>query len=141
MTYDSSLLVHQLSGGEHSEVWNSPYVESGSQLLMSVGVDLQDNGVTRHVGGCSRDLRSRGPARPAPFSPEVDEDRNLGAPDDLVEELLAYLKWFVDWGQSRLARSTLPGVRKMPGADTIFLTALFTGSNRRHRNPPFAKSL
>jgi hypothetical protein len=96
MTDDSGLLAYELARGEDSEVRDSPDIEPGGQLLLLVGVDLQNNGTTRHISRCSCHLRSRRVTWSTPFRPEIDEYGNLRAVKDLIKELLIDRKRFVD---------------------------------------------
>jgi hypothetical protein len=77
MTDYSGLLAYELAGGEDSEVRDSTDIESGGQLLLLVGVDLQNDGASRHISRCSCDLRSCRVTGSTPFSPEIDEYGNL----------------------------------------------------------------
>jgi hypothetical protein len=77
MTDDSSLLAYELAGGEDREVRDSTDIESGGQLLLLVGVDLQNDGTTRHISRCSCDLRSCRVTGTTPFRPKIDEYGNL----------------------------------------------------------------
>jgi len=76
MTDNSGLLPDEFSRGEHSEVWDAAYGEPCGELLMLIGVDLEDEGATRHVLCGARDLWGGGVTRSAPISPEVDKDGN-----------------------------------------------------------------
>jgi hypothetical protein len=77
MTDNSSLLAYELAAGEDSEVRDSTNIESGGQLLLLVGVDLQNDGATRHISRCPCDLRSCRVTWSTPFRPEIDEYGNL----------------------------------------------------------------
>ena len=77
MTDDSCLLAYELAAGENSEVRDPTDVESGGQLLLLVGVNLQNDGTTRHISRRSCDLRSCRVTGTTPFRPEIDEYGNL----------------------------------------------------------------
>jgi hypothetical protein len=132
VTHDSSLLAYKLPAGEDSKIWNSSNIESSRQLLVLVGVHFEDDRTSGHIGGRARNLWSRCPARPAPLSPEIDKHRHLRTLNHLVEQFIVRLHRLVNRRQRSLARAATARVRKVFGADTIFLTTLFTASNRRH---------
>ena len=76
MTNNSGLLLDELSCGEDSKVRDAAYGEPSGELLVLIGVDLEDEGATRHVLCGARDLWGGGVTRSAPISPEVDKDGN-----------------------------------------------------------------
>jgi hypothetical protein len=134
VTDDSGLLTNQSAARENSQVWNSTNVESRSQSLLLVGVDFEDDGTPCHVGSGPRDLWGSGPARSAPFGPEIDKNRNLRPLNYLVEQLIVRLKRPVDRRKWNLARTATACVRKMLRANAIFLTTSLADSYRRHRH-------
>jgi hypothetical protein len=92
------LLFYELARGEDGEVRDAAHGKSRGELLMFVSVDFEDDSLTGHVLCCARDFRGGSVARTTPFGPEVYEDRNAGALDNLVEECGIDLQWFVEWG-------------------------------------------
>lgn len=132
MTDDSGLLANELAAREDSEVWNSSNVESSRQLLMLVRIDLEDDGMAGHVGGCARNLWRRCPAWSAPLSPEIDKHRNPGTLNDLIEQFVVRLQRFIGRRQRSFTCAATACVREVLCANTIFLATLFTASNRRH---------
>jgi hypothetical protein len=134
VTDDSGLLTDQSAAREDSEIWNSTNIESSRQSLLLVGIDFEDDGMARHVAGCTRNFRGGSPAWSAPFGPEVDKDRNLCILDDLVEQLIVRLKRLVDRRKWNLARAATACVREVLRANTIFLTTALADSYRRHRH-------
>jgi hypothetical protein len=134
VTDDSGLLVDEFAAREDSEVWNSSNVESSRQLLMLVRIDLEDDGMAGHIGGCARNLWRRSPAGSAPLSPEIDKHRNLRTLNDLVEQFIVRLQRFIDRWERSFTCAATACVREVLHANTIFLTTLFTASNRRHRH-------
>jgi hypothetical protein len=95
---EARLLFDKLAGEKNGEVRDAAYGKSCSELLVFVGVNFENDGVARHILCGARDLGGGGSARAAPFGPEIDEDRNAGALDNLVEECGIDLQWFVEWG-------------------------------------------
>jgi hypothetical protein len=85
VTNNSGLLFDELSGGEYGEVWDAAYGEPSSEPLVLIGIDLEDEGLTRHVLCGVRDLWGGGTTRAAPISPKIDQDGNARALDDFVE--------------------------------------------------------
>ena len=77
MTDQSGLLVYEPASGEDSEVRNSAHIVSSSQLLVLVGVDLQNNGAASHLGRCSCNLWGGRVTGATPFGPEINEYRHL----------------------------------------------------------------
>jgi hypothetical protein len=136
VTDHSSLLVYQLAAREHSEVWNSTNVESSRQSLLLVGIHLEDDGMAGHIAGSLRNFGSGSPAWPAPLGPEIYQDRNTRALNDLIEQLIVRLKRLIAWGQLSFASSATASVRKVLRANSIFLSALFAASNDRHSHLP-----
>ncbi len=49
MIDDSGLLLDELAGGEDGEVGDAAHGEACGQLLVFVGVDLEDDGLAGHV--------------------------------------------------------------------------------------------
>jgi hypothetical protein len=96
MTDDSGLLIYQLAAGEDSEVRNSANVESGGELLVLIGIHLQNDSATRHISRGARNLRSGCVTGATPFGPEIDKYRNLGTANNLVEQRLIHLERLVD---------------------------------------------
>jgi hypothetical protein len=129
---DARLLFDELAGGKNGEVRDAAYGKSCSELLVFVGVNFENDSVTRHILCGTRDLGGCGSAWAAPFSPEIDEDRNARALDNLVEECGIDLQWFVEWGQRVLACAASAGIRKMVRGEAVFLAARFADSYRRH---------
>ena len=85
MTNNSRLLPDELSSGEDRKVWNPTYRVACGELLIPVGIDLKNDGLTGHVRRRARDLRGGGAARTAPVSPEINQDRNTRVLDDVIE--------------------------------------------------------
>jgi hypothetical protein len=134
MANHSGLLVHQLPTRKNGEVRNSSDVKSSRELLIFISVDLQNNRMPCHVGSRTRHLGSSSPTRSTPLCPEIDKHRYLRTLNDLVEQLFVRLHRFIDRRQRSLTCAATPSVRKVLRANTIFLTTLFTNSNRRHRH-------
>jgi len=86
MIDDSSLLTNEPAQGEHGKVRYSADGVPRRELLVAIGVDLEDDSLTGQILCGARNLRSCGAAWSAPVCPEVDEDRNPGALDNLIEE-------------------------------------------------------
>jgi hypothetical protein len=132
----SGLLLDELSGREDGEVRDATHGETCRELLVLIGVDLEDNGLARRVLCCARDLWSGGAARAAPVSPKVYEDGNSRALDNLVEECCINLNRFVEWRQRGFARAATAGVRQVGSCNPIFLAASFARSYHRHLFSP-----
>jgi hypothetical protein len=95
---DPGLLFYKLAGGEDGEVWDAAYVVAGSELLVPVSIDFKNYSLAGQVFRGLCDLGGGGVAGAAPVSPEVDEDGNTRALNDLVEERRIYLERFVERG-------------------------------------------
>jgi hypothetical protein len=67
-----------------------------------------------------------------PVRPEIDEYRNAGVLDNLVEESGVDGDGLVDWGQRVLARSATASVGEVRGGDAVLGAAVLAGSNERH---------
>jgi hypothetical protein len=93
---DAGLLADELAGREDGEVGDAAYVVTRCELLIAVGIDFEDDGVAREVLSGACDLGCGCAAGSAPVGPEVHEDRNAGALDDLVEERCIYLQGLVE---------------------------------------------
>jgi hypothetical protein len=132
VTNNSGLLFDELSSGEDSEVRDAAYSEPCCELLVLVSVDLEDDGLTRHVPCGTRDFWGGGSTRAAPVSPEVDQDGNTRALDNLVEEGSVDRYRFVKRGQRSLAGATTSGVRQVVRRDAVLLAAALADSYRRH---------
>ena len=136
MINKSGLLLDELSSGEDGEVRDATYRETCGELLVLIGVDLEDEGLTRHVLCGARDLWSGGATWAAPVCPEIDQDGNARVLDDFVEECSVHLQGFVEWRQRRFACTATTGVRQVGGGDAIFLAASFAHSYHRHLFSP-----
>jgi hypothetical protein len=132
VTYYPGLLADEFAGMEDGEVGDSADVVAGGEVLVLVGVYLEDYGLASHFFCGAGDLRSGGSAGTAPVGPEVDEDRDSGALDDLVEDGGVDLEWLVKGWEGILAGAATSGVGEMVGGETIFLAAGLAGSDRRH---------
>jgi hypothetical protein len=136
MVDQSSLLNDWTSGIEDCEVWNAANVESRRQVGVAFGVNLENHGLACHVRGSSRHLRSRHAAGSAPGCPKVNQHRNPGIAENLVEELRIGFQGFIYRGQGSLAGSAMSGIRQMSGWNTVFTSATLAGSNHRHTIAP-----
>jgi hypothetical protein len=136
VTNNTRLLLDEFSGEEHSEVWDAAYGETCGEFRVLIGVDLEDEGATRHVlcGAC--DLWGGGATRAAPVSPEIDQNGNSRVLDDLVEELSVDLYGFVERRQRKFARTATASVRQVVCSDAISLATALAGSYRRHSFTP-----
>jgi hypothetical protein len=85
VTHNSGLLPDKLSGGEYAEVRDATYAEPCGELLVPIGVDLEDEGLARHILCSARHLWSGGATRAAPVSPDIDKDRTARVLNDFVE--------------------------------------------------------
>jgi hypothetical protein len=137
VTNNSSLLFDELSGGEYGKVWDAAYGEPRGELFVFIGVDLEDEGKTRHILRGARDLRGGGATRAAPISPEVDQDGNARVLNDLVEEPSIDLHGFVERWQRGFACAATARVRQVVRSDAVFLATALAYSYRRHSFTPF----
>ena len=99
---------------------------------MLVGIDLEDDGLAGHVLCGARDLGGGGAAGAAPVGPEVDEDGDARALDDLVEERGVDLQGLVERGKGVFAGAASAGVGEVICGDAVFLATAVAGSDRRH---------
>jgi hypothetical protein len=137
VTNNSGLLLDELSGSEYGEVWDAAYRKPCCELLVLIGVDFEDEGLTRHVFCGARDLRGGCATGAAPVSPEVDQDRNARVLDDFVEERSVDLHGLIERWQRGFACAATAGVRKVVRSDAVFLTTALAYSYRRHSFTPF----
>jgi hypothetical protein len=136
MIDDSGLLPDQLAGGKDGKVRNAADGVPRSELLVAIRVDLEDYSLTRHLFCRTGDLRSRSAAWSAPVRPEVDENGNSGALDNLIEEFSINRQRFVKRRQRGLTRTASARIRKMIRSEAVFLTTALAGSYRRHSSLP-----
>jgi hypothetical protein len=85
MIDQTRLLENGLTTFEHKKVGNTLHPIAGGELRIGFGVDLQDEGLTRHISGGARNFWSRGSAGTTPAGPEVNEDGYGGVLDDIVK--------------------------------------------------------
>jgi hypothetical protein len=136
VTNNSGLLLDELSGGEDGKVRDAAYGEPSGELLVLIGVDLEDEGATHHVLCGARDLWGGGATRSAPISPEVDQDGNARVLDNLVKERSIDLHGFVERWQRGFACAATARVRQMVRSDAVFLATVLAYSYRRHLLTP-----
>ena len=99
---------------------------------MCLRIHLEDNRLPSHIRCGTCDLRRGGAARPTPRSPEIDEKRNRGALDDLIEKVRIDRKRLSQRRQRHLALSASPRVGKVFSGDTVLAAAVHAGSNDWH---------
>lgn len=136
MTNNSSLLFDELSGGEYGKVWDAAYGEPRGELLVFIGVDLEDEGETRHILCGARDLWGGGATGAAPISPEVDQDRNACVLNNLVKEHSIDLNGFIERRQRGFACAATAGVGQVVRSNAVFLATALAYSYRRHSFTP-----
>ena len=136
MIDNPGLLLDELACGKDREVGDTPYRVSCRELLIFVGVDFENDGVTGHILCRACDLGCSGATGSAPVGPEVHEDRNAGALDDLVEERGVDLQGFIERSEWIFARAASASVREVIGSEAVFLAAAFAGSYDRHGVTP-----
>jgi hypothetical protein len=129
---DSGLLFDELAGGEDGEVRDASYRVPRGQVLIFIGVDFEDDSVACHFLCRARNFRCGGATGTAPVGPEVDQNRDAGTLNDLVEESGVDLQGFIERWKLIFARAASTGVREVIGREAIFLTAAFAGSYDRH---------
>jgi hypothetical protein len=91
------LLLDELAGLEDGEVWDAAHVVAGRELRVALGVYFDDDGFSGHICRGFGYFGGGGPAGTAPLGPEVDEDGNGGALDDLVKERCVDLEGLGEW--------------------------------------------
>jgi hypothetical protein len=133
---NSRLLFDEFAGGKDSEVGDTSYGVPCGELLVFIGVDLENYGVAGHFPCGARDLRCSSATGAAPICPEVDEDRNARALDDFVEECSVNLKRLIKRRERSFARPASASIRQMARGETVFLTTLLAGPYRRHLVTP-----
>src|SRR5262249_22868766 len=125
------LLVNDAAAFQDGEVRNALDAEFVGEPRIPLGVDLQDEGPTRHVRRGARDLGRRDLAGAAPVGPEIDEDRNLGLARDLAKGLLVHLERLRDGRDLRRAGAAAARVGQPPGRRPVLLSA--GGAAQDHR--------
>jgi hypothetical protein len=138
VTNNSGLLPDELSCGENGEIWYPTYRKSCRELLIPISVDLNDDGLPRHVLCRASHFWGSGAARTAPISPEIDQDGDARVLDDLVEQRRIHLQRFVQRRQGRFACTATASIRQVGRRDAVLLATGFAGSYHRHRFSPFA---
>jgi hypothetical protein len=79
--------------------------------------------------------------RTAPACPKINQNRNAGLSDNLVEQLRIYLKRFGSGRQGRFTGSASSSIRKALRGHTILLAALFAVFNYWHENSDATTSI
>jgi hypothetical protein len=115
MAYDARLLADEFAPMEYGEVGDSAHIIAGGQVLVFVGVDLENYSLAGHVFGRLGDLGSCDAAGSTPLGPEVDEDGNARTLNDLVEDFSIDLQWFVEGRQVSFACAATTGIVQMVG--------------------------
>jgi hypothetical protein len=80
------LLFDELAGREDGKIGNAAYRKSCSELLVFISIDFEDDGMAGHILCGAGNLGGGRMTRAAPLGPKIDEDRNAGVLDDLIEE-------------------------------------------------------
>jgi len=132
VVYETSLLYDGLAAREHNKVGNPAHLEPRRELRIGFGVHLQHQRFSSHVRRGLRDLRSCGPARPAPGRPEIDKHWYRRILDNFIKQGSVYRQWLRQRRKRRLTGSTPSCAAQMLGADSVFLVALRASSNDRH---------
>jgi len=130
--HNSSLLMDELAREEDGEVWDTAYIEARGELLVLVGVNFENYCIACHVFCGTRDLRCGSAAGTAPVSPEIDENGNAGALDNLVEEGCINLQRFIKRRQGSFTCAAAAGVGKVVRGEAVLLATALAGSYRRH---------
>lgn len=84
MAYQPGVLACYSTASKDDEVGYAPNVETRSEARVFVRVDLQYDGMARHLGSGARNFRSSRTTRSAPRRPEIYEHGNLHIFDDLI---------------------------------------------------------
>jgi hypothetical protein len=132
MAYKPRLLRDKPSTAKDGKVRNAANVVTSRELRVLFCVHFQDKGTTCHMGCGACDLGSRHFAGTAPVCPEVYENRYTSVLHDLIEELSVDRKRLVYGSKIVFAGTTTTGVGEMVGGDTVFLTTVWTASDKRH---------
>src|SRR6187402_124230 len=99
---------------------------------MRLGIYFKDDGFTRHVRSCARDLWCRSTAWTTPTCPEVHKDWDRGVLNDVVKHRGVGGKRLSKGRKLRLARSTSTTHAKMFRRDAVLLLAVTAGANDGH---------
>ncbi len=132
VTDESGLLLDEAACGEDGEVGDTADVVARGQLGVALGIDLENEGLTGHVGGGAGDLGGGGAAGATPLGPEVDEDGDAGVADDVVEESEVDGEWLVERWEGIFAGTAAAGIGEVVGVDAVLLLTVFTGSDDGH---------
>ena len=106
--YEACLLELKPTSGEHREIRNAADVVLCCKSRESFRIDFQNDCTPGEVPSGLRHVRRRHPARSAPRSPEVDQNRNLALANDLVEFLFVDFDRLATAGSSALQAPHLP---------------------------------
>jgi hypothetical protein len=129
---DPGLLFNELAGGEDGEVRYTAHGVPCGQVLIFVGIDFKDDCLTCHVLCGAGNLRCSGATGTTPVGPEVNEYRNAGALDDLVEERGVNLQGFIERWEWIFACTAPAHVCEVIRGEAVLLAAVFTSSYNRH---------
>jgi hypothetical protein len=133
VAYQSGLLLYPAPTIEDHEIWNAQNIETGGELRVFFGIDLQDDGPARHFRGSLRDFGSGHAARPAPVRPEIHEDGNRGILDDFIERHIVHRHGFSEWRQRRFARSAAARAGQMFAWNAVLPCATAADADNGHK--------
>jgi len=124
-------LKNRLAVTEYDKVWNALYAETRAEFRVLFGINFQYQGASGHFVRQGFYLGRGHAAGTAPFGPEIDQHRNAGLADDLIEGGGVHVNWLSGWGQGRFTRAATSGVGEVFGCNTIIGATTRTGSNDR----------
>jgi hypothetical protein len=120
---DDSSVLH------HDEIRNTHHVEALRQLRRSFRIHLQYDRAAGHLCRSALNFRCGRSARPAPCSPEIDQDWNASVGDNVVEGIAVDVDGFGNWRQGEFTRATSPRVGEVAARYPVLLSAAGAGTN------------
>jgi len=120
MADKAGLLEDGAAAGEDDEVRDAADLETGGELGVRLGVYLEDDRLSGHVGGGASDLGCGGPTGSAPVCPEVDEDGDGSVCNYIVEERGIDGERFGERGRSALQAPQRPVLLRCLAAMRFF---------------------
>ena len=112
-------MMDEVAAVEDVEIGDGLDAELGGEGGFGFGVDLEDDGMARHLLGEEFEFRSGHLAGSAPGCPEIDEDGDGGLLDDLGEGVGVDGEGFREGGEESFTVAAAAAMGEMGGGDAV----------------------